>query len=1138
MSQDEMSRTQHSRERGFWALIATQFLGAFNDNALQGLVVFLVLATLPMSQREWSLPVVTALFSVPFILFSMFSGCLVDRLSKRSVAIAVKCFEIGIMALVLYALVGHRLYVLTAAVFLMGTHSTFFAPAKYGLLPELLPHRRLSWGNGILEMGTMVAIIVGTAAAAPLAGFAREQPALTGAALVTLAVVGLVTSFGIDRVPPADPARVLRLNPFAELAQQWKLVRLDRVLFLAVLGNTYFWFLASILNMNVVILGKDVLAESDAHIAYLRGVLAIGIGLGSVTAGRLSAQKIEYGLIPLGSLGLTVASWLLAAPIMTFPIALIELAVLGFFAGFFVVPVNALIQHRPDETRKGGVIAFANWVSFVGIFVGSGCYYLATSVMHLTPHALFAASAVITLGATIYIIVLLPDSFVRLVLWLLTHTLYRIRTIGADNMPEKGGVLLACNHLSFVDALLLLASCERPVRFIIHKDIYRLVWVRPVARMLRCIPIAAQMRPRELLRALETAANAIREGEVVCIFGEGQISRIGQLLPFARGMERIMRGQDAPIVPVCLDGVWGSLFSFSRRRFFWKLPERPLEPVTVCYGPPLPATTPAFEVRQVVQQLMTDAWTRRSETFATLSTALLTTARHHPLRFAMADGRTPPLRFMTALARTIYLARRLATTWDGQEKVGILLPPSVAGALVNHAALLMGKVPVNLNYTASAEVLAACARRCGISNIVTSRAFLDRVHIDLPVPAVLIEDLAVTPRKSERVAALLLALFAPAWLLRRVFGMARRVRPGDVATIIFSSGSTGDPKGVMLSHANIASNVQQFAQTFALNRRDRVMGVLPFFHSFGFTATVALPARLGLGAIYHANPLDAQVIGELVERYTATFLLATPTFLQTYVKRCAPDELGSLEYVLAGAEKLPERIAQAFEDQFGLRPLEGYGLTECSPCVCVNTRDFRAPGFRQRGAKRGSIGLPLPGVSVRVVDPDTMQPLAVGAAGMLLVRGPNVMLGYLGDPEKTAEVMHDGWYVTGDIATIDEDGFVQITDRLSRFSKIGGEMVPHVKVEDTLHELAGSTERAFAVAGVPDQKRGERLIVLHTLADEALKPVLAQLPTSGLPNLWLPRAEDFHRVEAFPVLGTGKLDLRGVRARALELASA
>jgi len=450
----------------------------------------------------------------------------------------------------------------------------------------------------------------------------------------------------------------------------------------------------------------------------------------------------------------------------------------------------------------------------------------------------------------------------------------------------------------------------------------------------------------------------------------------------------------------------------------------------------------------------------------------------------------------------------------------------------------MGKVPVNLNYTASAEVLAACAGRCGLTNVVTSQALLDRMHVELPVPAVLIEDLAAAPRRSERVAALSLALFAPAWLLRRVLRVARRTQPDDLATIIFSSGSTGDPKGVMLSHANIVSNVHQFAQTFALGRHDRVMGVLPFFHSFGFTATLALPARLGIGVIYHANPLDAQTIGELVERYAATFLLATPTFLQTYAKRCAPDELGSLEYVLAGAEKLPERVAQAFEDRFGLRPLEGYGLTECSPCVCVNTRDFRARGFRQRGAKRGTIGLPLPGVSVRVVDPETLAPLGVGAAGMLLVRGPNVMLGYLGDPEKTAEVLHDGWYVTGDIAAIDEDGFVQITDRLSRFSKIAGEMVPHVKVEDALHELAGSMERAFAVAGVPDSKRGERLVVLHALSDEALARVVAQLPTSGLPNLWLPRAEDFHRVESFPVLGTGKLDLRGVRATALGYAPA
>jgi acyl-[acyl-carrier-protein]-phospholipid O-acyltransferase / long-chain-fatty-acid--[acyl-carrier-protein] ligase len=291
----------------------------------------------------------------------------------------------------------------------------------------------------------------------------------------------------------------------------------------------------------------------------------------------------------------------------------------------------------------------------------------------------------------------------------------------------------------------------------------------------------------------------------------------------------------------------------------------------------------------------------------------------------------------------------------------------------------------------------------------------------------------------------------------------------------------------------------------------------------------------GVSVIYHHHPLDAQAIGMLVQQHAVTFILATPTFLQAYMRRCEPEQFGSVRLVLVGAEKLQERTAVAFEDRFGIRPLEAYGCTECAPGVAVNTRDYRAAGFRQVGAKRGKIGHPLPGVSVKVVDAETFQPVSTGTPGLLLVRGPNVMKGYLGQPAKTAEVLRDGWYVTGDVASMDEDGFLEITDRLSRFSKIGGEMVPHIKVEEKLHELAGATDQVFVVTSAPDEKRGERLLVVHTLPEEKLKECLAKLPQSGLPNLWLPKPDAFFKVDTLSYIGSGKLDLRKVRELALEM---
>src|ERR1700734_693351 len=722
---------------------------------------------------------------------------------------------------------------------------------------------------------------------------------------------------------------------------------------------------------------------------------------------------------------------------------------------------------------------------------------------------------------------------IRVIVWLLTHTIYRLRVVGRENFPRSGGALLVSNHMSLVDALLLMGASRRPVRFLMFKDIYDQPYIKPFAKMMRAIPISSQLRPRDMIHSLREASDAIRKGEIVCIFAEGQITRIGQLLPFRCGMERIMKGLDSPVIPVHLDGVWGSIFSYERGRFLWKLPQRIPYPITVSFGEQMPGSTRAFEVREAVQELQSDSFLEHRARMRTLVRSFIRTGHTHSFRFAMGDKRRPRMKWGAALLSSIFLARRLRKTWEGQEMVGILLPPSVPGALVNFAAMLSGKIPVNLNYTASNETIASCAKQCNLKTVITTGLLLEKLPIQIPGEKVLLEEVAASPGLGERLTALLM-WFLPAPLLERQLSGGKVTTLDDLATIIFSSGSTGEPKGVMLTNYNIASNIEQMGQTFMLENGDVLLGVLPFFHSFGFTVTLWLPAVMGIGVAYHPSPLDLTAVSELVRDYQVTFLLATPTFLQAYTRRCLPEDFGSLQFVVVGAKKLPEPLALAFEDRFGIRPLEGYGCTECSPVVAVNTRDFRAPGFRQVGAKRGRIGHPLPGVSVRIVDPETRERREVGTPGLLLVRGPNVMLGYLGKPEKTAEVLQDGWYTTGDIAAEDEDGFLTITDRLSRFSKIGGEMVPHIKIEEKLHELAESVEKIFVVTGVPDEKKGERLVVLHTLSPDALKPVLEMLPNSGLPNLWIPRANQFFHIDELPHLGSGKLDLRRVHEVALE----
>jgi acyl-[acyl-carrier-protein]-phospholipid O-acyltransferase / long-chain-fatty-acid--[acyl-carrier-protein] ligase len=1144
ISLDAAPARPSSSERGFWSLIVTQFQGAYSDNILRNLLLSMIVGMgLTHNQRETFVSLVTFIFSVPFILLSMPGGWLADHFSKRQITIWTKLMELGSMIVATAGLATHSLALSLVSLTLVASQAALFGPSKYGLLPELLPAKRLSWGNGVIELGTFLAIILGTVTGATMAERFHGHEAYAGYALLGLALIGLLTSLRIHKVPAAAPTKRFEFNIVADLWRHIKVMHHDRPLFLAVAGNAYFWFLGSLLFSTIVVYGPDVLHIGQTRTGYLNATLALGIGIGSLAAGYLSGNKIEYGLIPLGSIGMTCSGLLLGLTRHGLVGSAVLLGLLGFFAGFFAVPVNALIQHRPLDKDKGGVIAAANLLSFVGIALSAGVYYVFTAYVHLDPRGVIVAAALITAAGTVYVLMLLPEWFGRLILFFITHTIYRVRVIGRDNFPEKTGALLVCNHMSFVDAALLVASTDRPIRFVMYQGIYDLPIVKPFAHMMKAIPISSELHPRDLIASLEVASNALRDGEIVCIFAEGQITRTGQLLPFRRGLERIMKGLEVPIIPVNLDGMWGSIFSFERGRFLWKMPRRVPYPITVSFGNPMLSSATAIEVRAAVQELHAEAFERRKPSMMTLDRAFVSTAHRHPFRFMMADVKTPRVTFGVALTNTLFVAFRIRKHIGRQKMVGVLLPPSVGGALTNYTLMLVGRIPVNLNYTSSSDVIASCASQCNIDTVVTSKAFAEHFsNLAVPGRALFLEDMLRAPQFKEKLRSFALAWFMPGALLKKILAspavpsnstqdrQAIDHSPADeLATVIFSSGSTGDPKGVMLTHANITSNIQQVSQVFMLGGRDKILGILPFFHSFGFMAGLWLPAVNGVGVVYHSNPLDAQVIGHLVGQYKVTFLVATPTFLQAYIRRCSPASFGSLQYVLVGAEKLPERLALAFEDLFGIRPLEGYGCTECSPVVTVNGRDFRAPGFRQVAARRGKIGHPLPGVSVKVVDLETGAPVAPGTAGMLLVKGPNVMKGYLAKPEMTAEVLHDGWYTTGDVAMMEEDGFLTITDRLSRFSKIGGEMVPHIRIEEKLQELAAITEQVFSVTSLPDEKKGERLAVLCTLSAQELAPVLEKLSLCDLPALWKPKPSLFLHIDALPMLGTGKIDLRAIR---------
>ncbi len=489
------------------------------------------------------------------------------------------------------------------------------------------------------------------------------------------------------------------------------------------------------------------------------------------------------------------------------------------------------------------------------------------------------------------------------------------------------------------------------------------------------------------------------------------------------------------------------------------------------------------------------------------------------------------------LVRTLVLRRILRKVLAPDERyVGVLLPPSAAGVAANAALGIDRRISVNLNYTVTSEVMNDCIKQCGIQHVLTSRRVLDKLDFQLEAELVFLEDFKDRISLADKLLSFAAARLLPMPILERRLGL-KEVRPDDLLTVIFTSGSTGRPKGVMLTQENVGSNVAAVDEIIRLTKDDVLLGILPFFHSFGYTVTLWTVLTLDPKGVYHYSPLEAREVGKLCRKHGVTIMLSTPTFLRSYARRCEPDDFRTVQVLFTGAEKLPPELADAFQQKFGIRPIEGYGCTELSPIASANIPPGRGMKGQFEGVKEGTIGRPLPGIAAKIVDLDTGADIGPDRTGMLLFTGPNVMKGYLGKPDLTKEVLRDGWYVTGDVAEIDEEGFIKITGRISRFSKLAGEMVPHLKIEETLNrvlELDDAEEIHLAVSAVPDPKKGERIVVLHTGLVIPPEEICRKLAEAGLPPLWTPAPDSFRQVPRIPVLGTGKLDLKGVKDLALK----
>ncbi len=1139
---------------GFLPFLLVAFLNAFVDLGHKIVIQNTVFKIHEGPTQIILSSLINGLILLPFILLFTPVGYLSDRYRKPRVMRISAAVAMGLTLLITLSYYQGWFIGAFGMTFLLAVQSAFYSPAKYGFIKEMAGQARLARANALVQAVTIVAILSGIVVFSLL-----FETHLSGqiypnetATLRLIAPIGwvLVLSAGLEfwltlRLPDGETPATDQAFDWPRYArgrylrENFRKLTGNRTIWLSIVGLSVFWGISQVVLATFPAFAKEILSLDNTLI--IQGVMAcsgLGIIIGSLIAGRASHQHIETGLVPLGALGILLSLVLLPQLESASPMAL-DFLLLGVSGGLFIVPLNALIQFHARDTELGTVLAGNNLVQNL-VMLGFLGLTVLFALQGMGSFGLFHLLTLTALFGALYTVWQLPQSLVRLLIARVFSSTHRIRVLGFDNLPAQGGVLMLGNHISWLDWAMIQIACPRPVRFVMHRDYYNRWYLRWFLDLFGVIPIASGASKE----ALASVNQQLREGEVVCLFPEGAISRNGQLGRFHTGFERATEDVEGVILPFYLHGLWGSRFSRSSAKLQENRSIRLRTDVIVAFGKPIPLQSRAHEVKQKVLELSFDAWDDHTRQLDPLPLAWMRAARKQGRKLSLADARgAQPLSGYRTLVSVIALSR-LIRKQSPERNIGLLLPTSSAGVLTNMASLLCGKTLVNLNYSAHLNALHAALDQAELKSLYTSRRFIDKLRkrgIELEsllarLEVHYLEDMKERIGGFTRLALMAAAVTFPARLLYRLFG--HRTAPDQPAAILFSSGSEGQPKGVMLSHRNIMANIQQVSDVLNTRHEDVIMASLPLFHAFGLTVTGLLPLVEGIPAICHPDPTDALTIAKAVAQYKASIFCGTSTFLRLYTRntKIHPLMLDSLRIVVAGAEKLNPEVRDAFKLKFNKDIYEGYGATETTPVASVNLPDRLARGsWRvQQGSKPGSVGLPLPGGSFRIVDPQTLQPLPVGEDGLILFGGPQVMLGYLNEPGKTAEAIIESqgrrWYKTGDKGHLDEDGFLTIVDRYSRFAKIGGEMISLGAVEGSIAALLPEDTEVLATA-LPDEKKGERVALLFrgALLPDQLKALIEGSALNPLmrPSLLIP-------VDEIPKLGSGKNDYTQARQMALE----
>lgn len=1150
-----MSKLRHVT--GALPFFIAVFLNAFIDLGHKIIVQNTVFKLYDGPEQIVLTALVNSLILLPFILLLSPAGFVSDKF-RKSVVMRLSAWAAVVCTVLITAFyyLGW-FWAAFAMTFLLAAQSAIYSPAKLGYIKELFGKERLGEANGVVSALSIIAILAGIFAfsilfesryrAAPGIDEVQVLQAIApvGFLLILNAIVELVMTYRLPAQAPTGVRRDFSTKKYLSgrlFKEDLQPLAQSRVIRLSVIGLATFWGVGQVMLAAFPAFYKEVL-ENDNTI-LVQGILActgIGIALGSMLSGRFSRNHIETGLLPFGAVGIALGLWLLPNLSSAWAFAA-DFLFIGFAGGMFIVPLNALIQYHAHEHELGKTLAANNWVQNM-VMLSFLLLTVTFAYQGWSSKNLLQLIAVVAAVGCVYVVYHLPQSLTRFALTYLLSRRYNVSVQGMKNIPAEGGVLLLGNHISWIDWAIVQIASPRPVRFVMTRSIYQLWYLKWFFDMFGVIPIEPGVRSR---KALEQLTQALNQGEVVCLFPEGTISRTGHMGEFRRGYERASSsaGSDVVILPFYLRGLWGSQFSRSSQRMKATSSSILARDIVVAFGAPLGKDTPADILKRRVFDLSISSWQAHIDKLPTIGRVWISSTKKTAGKLAIVDPSLERrLSGYQALTGSLLIARQLRSK-KREQNIAVLLPTSAAGALVNMGVLVAGKTVVNLNYTASRDCLAQAIEQAELRTVYTSTRFLRKLEqrgIDLQnlfagLDVVDVESHLETTSLAAKLSTMAAVRLLPQRLLQVLFAPANDAEA--TAAILFSSGSEGSPKGVMLSHKNIVANVKQTAEVLNMEDDDAVMANLPLFHALGLTITQFLPLLEGCPMICHPDPTDAAGCAKVIAREKATILFGTSTFFRLYCRsgKVHPLMLDSLRLVVAGAEKLNEEVREAFLLKFNKPIYEGYGATETTPVASVNLPDkLETQTFQvQRGHKTGSVGMPLPGTSCMVVCPDSFAELPTGEAGMIVIGGAQVMQGYLNQQEKTAQVirLHNGsrWYVTGDKGYIDADGYLFIVDRYSRFAKIGGEMVSLGALEQSIAKLLDQPEQEVSVVAIEDVKKGERLIALYTgtVDRELIKRRLASdgASTLSIPSTWV-------QVTEIPKLGSGKRDYAAAKRLAL-----